>query len=105
MQSDTVFPETSHRGSFGIPDTGFVGDWVGGCGVDRMWKSMMCCLRDPGLLFSSWDSQNGHDSGCGSSFSSSPEWMALSLLSSSSEVQSPWVGVFGARWAWLGELG
>ena len=105
MQSDTVFPETSHRGSFGVSETGFVGDWVGGCGVDRMWKSMRCCLRVPGLLFSSRVPQNGHDSGCGSSLSSSPEWTALSLLSSSSEVKLPWVGVIGARWAWLGEQG
>ena len=110
MQSDTAFPEMLHRVSFGVFETGFVGDWVGGCGVDRMWMSIRCCLRVTGRYSSSWVVQNGHDSGCGTSLSSSPEWTALSVLTISitasiSGVRSSWAGVIRAKLAWLGELG
>ena len=93
MQSDTAFPETLHRVSFGGFEMGFVGDWVGGCGVDRIWMSMRCCLRVTGMLSPSWEVQNGHDSDCGASLSSSPEWTALSELSSSSGVKLSSSGV------------
>ena len=105
MQSDTAFPEMLHRVSFFVFESGFVGDWVGGWGVDRMWLSMRCCLRVTGRFSPSWVGQSGHDSGCGALLSSSPEWTALSVLSSSLGMELSWAGVIRTELAWPGGLG
>ena len=105
MQSAVAFPEMLHRGSSAVFELGFVGDWVGGWGMVRMWVSMMCCLIVAGKSSPSWVGQNGHDSSCGMFFSSSPEWTALSLLSSSLGMELLWVGVIRTEPAWLDGLG
>ena len=104
MQSAVDFPEMLHRGSSVVFELIFVGEGVGGWGVARMWVSMMCCLMVAGRSFPSWVGQNGHDSSCGMFFSSSPEWTALSSLSSSLGPRLVLVGVIWIEPPWLDGL-
>ena len=66
---------------------------------------MMCCLIVAGRSSPSWFGQNGHNSSCGVFFSSSPEWTALSVLSSSLGVELLWAGVIRTEPARLDGLG
>ena len=70
-----------------------------------MCLSMTCCLRVAGKLSPSRVGQNGHDSSCGIFLSSSPEWTALSVLSSSLGAELLWAGVGRTEPACLDGLG
>ena len=71
-----------------------------------MWASLMCCLMVVGRSFPPWNHtvQSGHDHGCRMFCSSSPEWTALSSLSSPLGFMWVLVGVVWVEPSWLDGL-
>ena len=72
----------------------------------RVWASLMCCLMVAGRSFPPWNHtvQSGHDHGCRMFCSSSPEWTALSSLSSPLGFRWVLVGVVWVEPSWLDGL-